>query len=1449
MAPPGPAAQPPASFDPAELPDGLIPSADNLPFSGERVPVVPNSYDRPTLPAPTLSAPQTPAPITPSSVTRPATGSNNATLVEDLRQQAMHGKTIDPSRPEYKMGVGGKILGSLTNFASGFSKNPSTVYVGPGATNARYSRDESMREQNLATDARNIAGQKTLDTEAEKQYEDALRQAYQGQVGEAREKAASAEQDKATTADRLADIRELATKNQFYEAQKQLEEQAKRNAEMFTLGKGNLDLKQQIGELALQLKQQQLENDNAKFATGTDAKSLEAERKSRLNAIEDDWKAHPYLNKLFGDKNEEIKSVNDDINTRLQVVGVGAAASPATGTTVPKTRSASPVVQLRTSHLISKAPPKTVTRPELSRADVAGYMDQANWSPEQAKNLAARDALSNLGVHPAVVAQATPPATPWMPRPVAAAPAPPATTAPKIDLSAGLVPKAPARRSTPAVPVPAGSAIDLSAGLVPKTANPSLPTNSYALSEAEGAPSYSADEVEEAPKPYQEPETTGAFHQIGGFLKGSGENVAGAIKGVHDLYRGPQNDEERALLESLKMTPYVGDRGQRDGFGVGVGVGEIAGRLALAGYRFLGGVNETLKQSDRAGEAGARAKASGEGVPGQILSDAEEEPFIGKAVKLSEQRKYGEALGDLLSSVLLMRGVPDQVGGLPKALGGKGLSSVKAAVPAVVEPIPGAPLTMGEAAGPGLRQGAEKLFAKTSTAEGRMGDVMRDRTAAVQRAAENAAPKTPSPETTGATLQDAARYVLDRQSQAQSLVSDFADRAQGEAGNTRAAAVERAGTESQQSAVEQLNARRTSDIEAGGATAKQLSGLEELPMPETDRGIISSLRGANADAKIEESAAHNDLAESAKTKGITVDTAPMQSVAREVVALEGPARDLVMSSLPASVYRTLEKVAKGGESTGHPFDEISEAYTGRPYEEWKARAANGSDADKALLAKVENAAAKDGISADAPSSAVPYQTTKTARTAVGEALQSARKHFQQTGLGNNAVRTLQQLYGSMTDSMKASVAGDPALAAKFEKANALTRERTSTFVDPKTIRKLIYADDPGKVIGSVMRSGADADVDALRAALEADKTGQSLARAQRGAMDYILRKSTKTASSDLPAGIRPEAIDYDTALRNARSSTALRTLLGDDKYVTFLKDLDGKRLAQRTPDNIILDNQLTKIAKAETPEKAAKLAGYDAGSDSGVQAAEQKARAVAGVRGRMQSPRATEQGPQRVAGQLASELEPSKIVERAAGSPEYTDKLLNVLDKHPEAKALREALGQRIFRNASDGAMVRGAFGSSDGVFDVEKFQSEYAKSRPSLARILPDANLAAMDKFNDALNRYALSKGVGGSAGMSGRFMAMRQIFGVLSMARGALSGSPTTFALGAAASFGPRAWMEIATRPQLANAMTKVLSSGNKALQATGAVGEINKAGEDAARNPSSENSSSSGRGFQKP
>jgi hypothetical protein len=388
---------------------------------------------------------------------------------------------------------------------------------------------------------------------------------------------------------------------------------------------------------------------------------------------------------------------------------------------------------------------------------------------------------------------------------------------------------------------------------------------------------------------------------------------------------------------------------------------------------------------------------------------------------------------------------------------------------------------------------------------------MEDRTAAIQSAADRVAPLEANAEQVGANIQNAGRDVLGKQEQAQGFVKDLAERSnqdlaktkedaklQQEAANAKAEADKEAaqakathaqGTAMQDTAATELENRRAAGVQGAKDIAKNISGQDELPVAEADRKIIDSLRNANQEAHSEESAAHEALTKAAKERGVTVDPAPMQDVAKGIVNLEGPAKDLVMSSLPAATYRMLEKVAQGGEegATAHPLDDISNSIAGRPYTEVKAlaadQAAKGVTSDArnihqqnwpAALEKVESTGKSMGVPTEptvAANPPVPYDVMKTGRTAVGEALQASRKHFQSTGMGSNAGRALTDLYGSMTDAMKKSLAPHADLTAQFEKANALTKDRNTRFVDPQFIRSLVYKGDSQKVIGRGVSDG------------------------------------------------------------------------------------------------------------------------------------------------------------------------------------------------------------------------------------------------------------------------------------------------------------------------------------------------------------------------------------------
>lgn len=67
---------------------------------------------------------------------------------------------VDPSNPEYKMGIGGRILGTVANFLSGFGGHGPVVNTGGGAHNWKYNRDveqDEYQKQKAAEDAKAAA--------------------------------------------------------------------------------------------------------------------------------------------------------------------------------------------------------------------------------------------------------------------------------------------------------------------------------------------------------------------------------------------------------------------------------------------------------------------------------------------------------------------------------------------------------------------------------------------------------------------------------------------------------------------------------------------------------------------------------------------------------------------------------------------------------------------------------------------------------------------------------------------------------------------------------------------------------------------------------------------------------------------------------------------------------------------------------------------------------------------------------------------------------------------------------------------------------------------------------------------------------------------------------------------------------------------------------------------
>lgn len=287
-------------------------------------------------------------------LTPPAVGSNNPERVALLKQQGEFATPLNKNDPKYKMGWGQRLLGIAANFGSGLNHQGPVAYTGPGATNSRYSRDEDTRQANFAKVGTQLEGQEKQDTENLKLYDTAANV-------QSNQTKNQVSQMKADVAQQLADIKSSATDNQAkYNEERtnaalaKIEETSRRNDQMFALGKGNLDLKQQLGDVTAQFRQQKLDADREKFTSGTDQKSLEAERKQRITAIENDYKGtwgkltHP--GSLLGGKTkeDEIKVVNDDIDAKLQKSGIGSGQPPAAGgapATAPKVATQQHIAQ------------------------------------------------------------------------------------------------------------------------------------------------------------------------------------------------------------------------------------------------------------------------------------------------------------------------------------------------------------------------------------------------------------------------------------------------------------------------------------------------------------------------------------------------------------------------------------------------------------------------------------------------------------------------------------------------------------------------------------------------------------------------------------------------------------------------------------------------------------------------------------------------------------------------------------------------------------------------------------------------------------------------------------------------------------------------------------------------------------------------------------------------
>ncbi|HEV7523014.1 MAG TPA: hypothetical protein VGP89_18070 [Candidatus Angelobacter sp.] len=105
----------------------------------------------------------------------PKMNPDQAAVQQDLREHSQVTPKTDPATgktlDQYKMGFGQRLLGSLVNFGNGFARTGADpIHVGPGATNRRYSVDETNRQQRVAGDQSKIKSMDDEYNQAEKGY-------------------------------------------------------------------------------------------------------------------------------------------------------------------------------------------------------------------------------------------------------------------------------------------------------------------------------------------------------------------------------------------------------------------------------------------------------------------------------------------------------------------------------------------------------------------------------------------------------------------------------------------------------------------------------------------------------------------------------------------------------------------------------------------------------------------------------------------------------------------------------------------------------------------------------------------------------------------------------------------------------------------------------------------------------------------------------------------------------------------------------------------------------------------------------------------------------------------------------------------------------------------------------------------------------------------------------
>jgi hypothetical protein len=180
---------------------------------GAKTAVQPAANPAPTAPSISSIIPQSapPAALTAGLDRKPLPSGLPSALAEQQKYATpLDPKAVDPTtgKPIYKMGWGQRLAGVAANFASGMAGRGPVSYIGPGATNQRFTREDDLRKANLEKANLNVAGQEKQDTTNLNLEKLAQRQAYESDMGASRKETAEARMATSAAQQETADIKD-----------------------------------------------------------------------------------------------------------------------------------------------------------------------------------------------------------------------------------------------------------------------------------------------------------------------------------------------------------------------------------------------------------------------------------------------------------------------------------------------------------------------------------------------------------------------------------------------------------------------------------------------------------------------------------------------------------------------------------------------------------------------------------------------------------------------------------------------------------------------------------------------------------------------------------------------------------------------------------------------------------------------------------------------------------------------------------------------------------------------------------------------------------------------------------------------------------------------------------------------------------------------------------------